>query len=54
VRTSFPFIISATALIAATYGLSRFGYGLFVPAFNQSFALTPTVTGSISSGSFIS
>jgi predicted MFS family arabinose efflux permease len=54
VRTSCPFIISATALIAATYGLSRFGYGLFVPAFNQSFALTPTVTGSISSGSFIS
>lgn len=53
-RTSVPFIISATALIAATYGLSRFGYGLFVPAFNQSFALTPTVAGSIFSGSFVS
>lgn len=48
------FLISATALIAATYGLARFGYGLFVPAFAESFDLTPTVTGSISSGSFVS
>lgn len=53
-RTQLRFVISATALIAATYGLSRFGYGLFVPALGQSFNLTPTVTGLISSGSFFS
>jgi predicted MFS family arabinose efflux permease len=53
VRTNLPFVISATALIAATYGLSRFGYGLFAPAFGRTFDLTPAVTGTISSGSFV-
>ncbi|MBG6182897.1 putative MFS family arabinose efflux permease [Arthrobacter sp. CAN_A214] len=48
-----PFVISATALIASTYGLTRFGYGLFVPAFSASFDLTPAATGTISSGSFL-
>ena len=52
-RARLPFIFSATALIAATYGLTRFGYGLFVPAFSRSFDLTPAVTGTISSGSFL-
>ncbi|WP_253904226.1 MFS transporter [Arthrobacter sp. Br18] len=52
-RTQLPFIAGATALIAATYGLARFGYGLFVPAFSRSFDLTPAVTGTISSGSFV-
>lgn len=50
----YPFVVSATALIAATYGLARFGYGLFVPAFSASFDLTPALTGIISSGSFAS
>lgn len=53
-RTQLRFVASATALIAATYGLSRFGYGLFVPALEKSFDLTPTITGLISSGSFFS
>lgn len=53
-RNPLPFVVCATALIAATYGLARFGYGLFVPAFNQSFDLNPAVTGTISSGSFVS
>jgi len=48
------FVFSATAVIAATYGLSRFGYGLFVPAFGESFKLTPALTGVVSSGSFFS
>lgn len=52
-RTNLSFVMSATALIAATYGLSRFGYGLFAPAFGRSFDLTPAVTGTISSGSFV-
>ena len=53
-RYAFPFLVSATALIAATYGLARFGHGLFAPAFAESFSLTPTITGGISSGSFVS
>lgn len=53
-RVQQRFIVSATALVAATYGLSRFGFGLFIPAFDQEFHLTPTVTGLISSGSFLS
>ncbi|MDQ0770955.1 hypothetical protein QF031_003704 [Pseudarthrobacter defluvii] len=28
------FAVSAVALIAATYGLARFGYGLFLPSFS--------------------
>ena len=52
-RTQLRFVASATALIAATYGLTRFGYGLFVPALSRSFDLTPAVTGAISSGSFV-
>lgn len=51
-RHGFAFLVSATALIATTYGLTRFGYGLFVPAFAGTFSLTPTLTGGISSGSF--
>lgn len=52
-RATLPLIISGTALIAASYGLARFGYGLFVPAFSTDFDLTSTVTGSISSGGFL-
>ncbi|MFT2817431.1 MFS transporter [Leifsonia sp. A12D58] len=51
-RNQVRFVVSATALIAATYGLTRFGYGLFVPALSRSFDLTPAITGAISSGSF--
>jgi predicted MFS family arabinose efflux permease len=44
------FAISAVALVATTYGLARFGYGLFLPSFSSSFALTPTIAGLLSSG----
>lgn len=50
---SLPLIASSTALIAAAYGLARFGYGLFVPMFMADFGLTATITGAISSGGFI-
>lgn len=45
--------MTAVALIAATYGLARFGYGLFLPSFSSSFALTPALAGFISSGASV-
>jgi predicted MFS family arabinose efflux permease len=47
------FTTSGVALIAATYGLARLGYGLFLPAFSSSFALSPTVSGLLSSGASV-
>jgi predicted MFS family arabinose efflux permease len=44
------FVTSCVALIAATYGLARLGFGLFLPAFSESFALTPALSGMLSSG----
>lgn len=46
------FLVSGTALIAATYGLARFGYGLFLPAFAEAFDLSATFAGAIGAGSF--
>jgi predicted MFS family arabinose efflux permease len=50
IRTDPLFITSGVALIAATYGLARLGFGLFLPAFSESFALTPALSGTLSSG----
>ncbi|MDN4612808.1 MFS transporter [Arthrobacter burdickii] len=47
------FTVTAVALIAATYGLARFGYGLFLPSFSESFALTPMIAGLLSSGASV-
>ncbi|WP_083586803.1 MFS transporter [Agrococcus sp. Marseille-P2731] len=47
-------ILSGMALIAATYGLARFGYGLFLPQLGAAFALSPAVAGVVQSGSFLS
>lgn len=47
-------VTSGMALIAATYGLARFGYGLFLPQFADTFSLSPTAAGAISAGSFLS
>ncbi|MBP2215254.1 MFS transporter [Arthrobacter sp. CAN_C5] len=50
-----PFLsVMALALIAATYGLARLGYGLFLPAFSATFELTPTVGGLLASGASVS
>ena len=42
------------ALIAATYGLARFGYGLFLPRFTETFQMDPAIAGFIQAGSFLS
>ena len=47
------FAAAAVALIAATYGLARLGYGLFLPSFSASFSLTPAVGGLLSSGASV-
>ncbi|WP_146362743.1 MFS transporter [Arthrobacter yangruifuii] len=47
------FAVAAVTLIAATYGLARLGYGLFLPAFSASFELTPAVGGLLSSGASV-
>ncbi|GAB3843965.1 MFS transporter [Nesterenkonia populi] len=40
------------ALIAVSYGIARFAYGLFVPAFRTEFDLDPTQVGLIGSVSY--
>lgn len=47
-------IASGVALIAATYGLARFGYGLFMPRFAEAFEMGPVLSGAIQAGSFLS
>jgi len=47
-------VTSGTALIAATYGLARFGYGLFLPEFTETFEMGSFAAGVISAGSFVS
>ena len=41
------------AMIAVTYGLARFAYGLFLPEMRQAFSLSETVLGLIGAGSYV-
>ncbi len=47
-------VLGGMALIAATYGMARFGYGLFLPALSDEFGLTPGGAGLVQAGSFLS
>lgn len=47
------FIAPGVALIAVCYGIARFAYGLFVPAFRAEFALSDTLLGVIAAGSYV-
>ncbi|WP_235010253.1 MFS transporter [Arthrobacter sp. SLBN-112] len=47
-------VASGMALIAATYGLARFGYGLFLPRFSETFQMGSAIAGFIQAGSFLS
>ena len=40
------------ALIAVTYGLARFAYGLFLPEMREALDLSETVLGLIGAGSY--
>jgi predicted MFS family arabinose efflux permease len=50
--SSLSLMTAGSGLIAVTYGLIRFGYGLHLPAFVSEFALSPAMAGAIASGSF--
>ena len=41
------------AMIAVTYGLARFAYGLFLPEMRQAFSLSEAVLGLIGAGSYV-
>jgi predicted MFS family arabinose efflux permease len=41
------------ALIAVTYGLARFAYGLFLPEMREAFELSPSLLGAIGAGSYL-
>jgi predicted MFS family arabinose efflux permease len=41
------------ATIGVTYGLARYGYGLYLPEFRADFGLSARAAGSIASGSFL-
>ena len=41
------------ALIGTCYGFARFAYGLFAPEFQDSFAITSTMSGVIGAGSYV-
>ncbi len=41
------------ALIAVTYGLARFAYGLFLPEMRETFGLSSSLLGVIGSGSYL-
>lgn len=45
-------ISAGVAIIAATYGLGRYAYGLFLPEIREDFGLSTTVLGLIASSSY--
>lgn len=45
-------VIAGMAVIAITYGLARYGYGLYLPQFRAAFGLTPGVAGLIAGSSY--
>lgn len=46
-------VASGTGLIAVTYGVVRYGYGLQLPQLAADFDLSPQTAGAIASGSFV-
>lgn len=45
-------IAAGLAVIAVTYGLARYGYGLYLPEFRAAFGLSPSIAGVIGAGSY--
>jgi predicted MFS family arabinose efflux permease len=50
----WPLIAAGTALVAVTYGLARYGYGLYLPTLRAEFALSATTAGTLASVSYAS
>lgn len=47
------FVLASMAIIAVTYGLARYAYGLFVPDLRLEFRLSTAEIGFIASGSYV-
>jgi predicted MFS family arabinose efflux permease len=45
-------VVAGTAVIAVSYGLVRYGYGLYLPEFSAELDLSTTTAGGIAAGSF--
>ncbi len=52
-RGTLALAAAGLSLIAACYGLARFAFGLFLPAFREDFGLDAQTAGTIASGSYI-
>lgn len=50
--STWTMVATGTAVIAVTYGLIRFGYGLYLPTFRAEFDLSTATAGAIGAGSF--
>jgi predicted MFS family arabinose efflux permease len=50
---SMRIVAPGLALIAVTYGLARFAYGLFLPQLRETFALDSATLGLIGAGSYL-
>ncbi|MBB3085662.1 MFS transporter [Geodermatophilus sabuli] len=46
-------MVSGAAVIAVTYGLARYGYGLYLPQFRAAFGLSPGAAGAIAAGGYV-
>lgn len=46
-------VAGGTGLVAVTYGMIRFGYGLYLPVLSAEFALSSATAGTIAAGSFV-
>jgi predicted MFS family arabinose efflux permease len=45
-------VAAGLAVIAVTYGLARYGYGLYLPEFRASFGLSAATAGVVAAGSY--
>jgi predicted MFS family arabinose efflux permease len=45
--------VAGLSLIAVSYGLGRFAYGLFLPVFREEFALDAAAAGVVAAGSYV-
>lgn len=52
-RSAAWLVAPGLAMIAVTYGLARFAYGLFVPQMREAFDLSSSVLGVIGAGSYV-
>lgn len=52
-RSPFNIVGAGLLIVASTYGLSRYTYGLFVPEIRESFSLSQSLVGAIGSASYM-